>query len=172
MWKAQIWPRGMKMPHFGAEFLWSSCKKHYRSLSYENLCMCLWLAVEKGNGKWFQISAQEQNSSMGGVTCSSCCCSCCNSPGLSGTPSRWRRRKKSVCQHPPTPGDREQGELQKSSQEKSPSWEILPADLHGQLCRLRGSGKAFTNHNLKKAKCAERELLLPIPAGLYRLSLK
>lgn len=120
----------MKTPCFGAELLWSSSKKHYRSPSYKNTCVCLRSSMEKGEGKWFQMSAQEQNPSLEAVTCSSCCCSCCNSPGLSGSPGRWRRRRRSVCQHPPTPGDREQGELQNPARRNHP-----PAKYWLQICK-------------------------------------
>lgn len=104
--------------------------------------LCSWLSTEKG--EVIPNAPQEQSCRLEAVTCSSCCCSCCSSPGLSGTPSRWRRKRRSVCQHPPTPGDREQAELQR------PPCQMGAANLHWCLCRFRGAGKAFTNHNLEQ----------------------
>lgn len=181
--KAQICPKGVKTPHFGAEFLWGSSKKHYRSLPYENTCVCSWLSTGKGKGKGFQgkgfqrkgfqgklsawtlpalqTSPQKQKCSVAGVTCSSCCCSCCSSPGLSGTPSRWRRRKRSVCQHPPTPAGREQGGLQGTARRNHPRAKYRLQIHRGGSADLQSLANLSQITALKE-KRAESEIPLPI----------
>lgn len=82
--------------------------------------------------------------------------------------------------HPHLETQNKQGGPQKNhpGEKNKPGENHPPAKYWLQICtggsgRLRGFGKAFTNHSLKKKReCAEREIPLPIPAALYRLSLK
>lgn len=120
---AQIWPKGMKTKFWSRVPLDQVQKTLQSSVLQRYLHVLQVIHGEREReviaGVWTLPNAPRSSSSAWKVlfTCSSCCCSCCNSPGLSGTPSRWRRRKRSVCQHPPTPGDRNGESFKKQSGE-------------------------------------------------------